>query len=60
MSDEFYDAWQEFVRQYPLAPWQRWLELVNAENSQPVIRVDESAEIVRRIRSRSRGGCSSW
>lgn len=49
VSDEFYDAWQEFVRQYPLAPWQRWLELVNAENSQPVIRVDESAEIVRRI-----------
>lgn len=49
VSDEFYPAWQEFLRTEPLAPWRRWLELSGAENSQPVIRVGESSEIVRRL-----------
>lgn len=49
ISDEFYPAWQEFLRTEPLAPWRRWLEISGAENSQPVIRVGESTEIVRRL-----------
>ena len=49
ISEDYIEAWQEFLRDYPLAPWRRWLELSSAENSQPVIRVDESAEIIRSL-----------
>lgn len=49
VSEDFYPAWKEFLFTEPLAPWRRWLEISGADNSQPVIRVEESGEILRRL-----------
>lgn len=49
VSGDYMAQWSEFLAKYPQASWQRWLELCEAENSQPVIRVDESAAIQHRL-----------
>lgn len=49
LSEDYAGPWQTFLQRYPLAPWEKWLELSGAENSQPMIRVDESEEIIRRL-----------
>lgn len=49
VSNDYMDAFREFLQQNPLAPYREWLEVSGAENSQPVIRVSESAEIIRSL-----------
>lgn len=49
LSDDFMDVYREFLQKHPLAPYSQWLELSGADNSQPVIRVGESAEIIRKL-----------
>lgn len=41
--------WREFLSQGAYGTWQEWLDICKAGNSQPVIYVEESAEIVRRM-----------
>lgn len=41
--------WRTFLDEYPLAPYPKWLELMNAENSQPSIRVAESEIILNKL-----------
>lgn len=49
VSDDFAPQWKEFLSANPLAPYPQWLEAINAENSQPIIKVSESDEIIRKI-----------
>jgi DNA polymerase-3 subunit delta' len=49
ISDDYTEQWHKFLTEYPLAPYEKWLELMNAENSQPQIKVAESAEIIRKM-----------
>ncbi len=41
------DAWHKMLTQYPAMPEDRWLDLVEAGNSQTSIYVEEAADIVR-------------
>ena len=49
LSDDYLPQWRQFLTDYPLAPYEKWLELMNADNSQPTIRTDESMEIIRKF-----------
>ena len=49
VSDTFFSKWSEFIRQNPYGSYQQWLDYVEAGNSQGLIRVDESSEIIRRV-----------
>lgn len=42
-------AWREFITGGTYRSWEEWLEICKAGNSQPLIYVEESAEIVRRM-----------
>lgn len=47
LSSDFSEEWQEFISRYPYMPIEKWLEIIDAGNSRPVIYVDESEEIIR-------------
>jgi len=49
VSEDFHSEWKDFIAANPLAPYPRWLEMMNAENSQPLIKVAESDEIIRKV-----------
>ncbi len=49
ISEDFSEQWSTFIKEYPLAPWNKWLELMGVDNSQPIIRADESNEIIRKL-----------
>lgn len=49
VSDTFFGKWSEFIRQNPYGSYQQWLDFVDAGNSQGLIRVDESSEIIRKL-----------
>lgn len=49
VSDTFFGKWSEFIRQNPYGSYQQWLDYVEAGNSQGLIRVDESSEIIRKL-----------
>ena len=49
VSEDYLSEWIEFVEEDPMSPYERWLELMDAGNSQPMIYVDESAEILRKM-----------
>lgn len=48
-SEDLIGQWRTFLNDYPLAPYPKWLELMNAENAQPSIRVAESEIILNRL-----------
>jgi len=31
ISDDYTEQWHKFLTEYPLAPYEKWLELMNAE-----------------------------
>lgn len=41
------DIWNEMLRKYPSMPMEKWQELLDAGNSQPLIYVNDAEEIVR-------------
>lgn len=41
------EHWVKMLRNYPTMPEEKWIEVIEAGNSQPVIYVEEAAEIVR-------------
>lgn len=49
VSDTFFKQWAEFILQNPYASYQQWLNYLDAGNSQGLIRVDESSEIIRKL-----------
>lgn len=48
VSADFNEEWQQMISQYPAMPEEKWLEIMEAGNSQPMIYVDEADEIVLR------------
>lgn len=49
VSDEYMDVWREFAEQEPYAPFDAWLDKLDAGNSQPGIYVQEGNEIVHKL-----------
>lgn len=46
-SEDNIEAWRHMLRDYPWMPPERWPELIEAGNSQPVIYVNDADNIVR-------------
>ena len=53
VSDTFFRKWSEFIKQNPYGSYQQWLDYAEAGNSQGLIRVDESSEIIRKLTMKS-------
>ena len=49
ISDTFFQKWAEFIKENPYGNYQQWLDFVDAGNSQGLIRVDESNEIIHKL-----------
>lgn len=49
VSADYAPEWKEFLTAGAYATWEDWLEVSGAGNSQPMIYVEESAEIVRKM-----------
>jgi len=49
VSDDYASEWREFLRESPWMDFDRWLELLGKDNAQPMIYVDESAELIRKL-----------
>lgn len=47
ISEDVVDNWREMLRRYPAMPEEKWLEILEAGNSQIGIHVQESQQIVR-------------
>lgn len=47
VSTDVSDQWHRMLAEYPTMPEERWLELLEAGNSQPGIHVEEADDIVR-------------
>lgn len=47
LCSDYSEEWRRFLAESPEMSWERWLDLLEAGNSQPVIYVDEAAEISR-------------
>lgn len=47
LSADWMDEWKQFLTEEPYMKRERWLELLDAGNGQPVIYVNEAAEIAR-------------
>lgn len=47
VSSDYSEEWEKFITDYPFMPPQKWLEIIDAGNSQPIIYVNESEEILR-------------
>ena len=48
ISKDFIEEWREYIDEYPYMPPEKWNEKIKAGNSQPVIYVNESEEIITR------------
>ena len=46
ISEDFMMQWREFIDETTYAPFEKWLEKIDAGNSQPQIYVEESANIL--------------
>ena len=53
VSDTFFRKWSEFIKLNPYGSYQQWLDYADAGNSQGLIRVDESSEIIRKLTMKS-------
>ena len=47
LSADFIEEWKQFVADYPYMDVEKWPEALGADNKQPIIYKDESAEILR-------------
>ena len=47
LSSDYNDEWREFIDKYPYMPEEKWLEIIDAGNSRPMIHVAQSEEILR-------------
>ena len=48
-SDDYIDAWKDFLSENPYMDFQKWLVALDNVNAQPVIYVDESEELIRKL-----------
>lgn len=48
-SDDYIDAWKDFLSENPYMDFQKWLVAFDNVNAQPVIYVDESEELIRKL-----------
>lgn len=48
LSEDYTEQWRKMLGEYPFMPWEKWLEIIEAGNSQPAIHVEESAAIISR------------
>ena len=53
VSDNFFEKWSEFIKNNPYGSYQQWLDFAEAGNSQGLIRVEESSEIIRKLSMKS-------
>lgn len=49
ISEDYLSEWKEFIEGNPYASYDKWLETINAGNSQPLIYVEESANILHKV-----------
>lgn len=49
VSDDYMEQWIKFIAENRFSSYEKWLEIIDAGNSQPLIYVDESAEILRKM-----------
>lgn len=49
VSEDFIENWRQFIKENPFTPYEKWLEMIDAGNSQPLIHVEESSEILRKM-----------
>ena len=47
ISDHYLKEWKEMLHKYPYLPEEKWLEILDAGNSRPLIYVSESEELIR-------------
>ena len=47
VSDDLIPQWKEMLQTYPAMPTEKWLDIIDAGNSQPRIYVEEADAIVR-------------
>ncbi len=45
----FIPQWYEFLDNYPLAPYEKWLSLIGSDNAQPQIKVGDAQEIINKV-----------
>lgn len=48
-SDDFIEEWKDFLNENVVEDYQRWLQLLNKENAQPLIYQSESEKIIRQM-----------
>jgi len=53
VSDHYINEWRNFIATQPYGNYNDWLDAISAENSQGIIRVDESREIIRKLNMKS-------
>lgn len=49
ISDDYITQWKEFLEDESYASYEKWLDKMGAENSQPQIYVDESTQILHKM-----------
>lgn len=49
ISDDYAPEWKQYLHDSPFMDFDRWLSLLGNPNGQPVIYVDEAAELLRRL-----------
>lgn len=52
-SDNFIKEWREFIIDNPYGTYNEWMDYLDAENSQAIIRVDEGKDILRKLSFKS-------
>lgn len=55
VSDDFIPLWKEFLKESPYMDFELWQKMLGNPNGQPVIYVDESQEIIRKLSFTSHG-----
>jgi DNA polymerase-3 subunit delta' len=53
VSDTFIKEWREFLINNPYGTYNDWLNTLDAENAQAIIRVDEGKEIIKKLSLKS-------
>lgn len=48
-SDDYIEEWQDFLNEKPYMDFERWLVALDNINAQPLIYVDESEELIRKL-----------
>ena len=49
VCDDYAAEWKQYLQAHPYMPFREWMKTIDAGNSQPVIYVTESGEILRRL-----------